>query len=450
MRDLYQDKLRTKQQIAEQIKPGDSIVLGSFSGEPHGCMRAFGQFASHITPIHISASFLTGGAEFLMRPGVKCFSGFLGPYERAARARFDNVVFTPVQFTAALGWLIGSDPPDYFIHRVTPPDERGHFNYSLTSSWEYRTHQWLRRHSPSTKIVVEVNPHLPRVFGLEEFGNNSVSIEEVDLIVEDDTPMLVFPTQPSTGIDQSIAAHVANLVEDRSTVQLGIGTLPMLIGHLLCDRKDLGVHTEMLCDAHLELIEAGSVTNAHKGLYNGRSIATFAIGGPKLWNWARENPELAMLPVEEVNAAKVLSQVNTMVSINSVLSIDLAGQACAHCLGPATYSGLGGAFEFAYGAQLSPGGKSILCLPSTVTLKDGSVVSNIAAVHPLGTRVTVPEHCVDWVVTEYGAVRLKYRYMESRAAALISIAHPNFRDDLARQAESNGLRLSKGAELERS
>jgi acyl-CoA hydrolase len=235
-------------------------------------------------------------------------------------------------------------------------------------------------------------------------------------------------------VARGIAAHVAALIEDRATLQLGFGTVPMMVGSLLRDRRELGIHTELLCDAHLDLIAAGSVTNQHKGLHDGLTVAAFAAGTEKLWTWIADNPEFAMLPVEEVNRADVLARVNRLVSVNSALTVDLAGQTCAHCLGPRTYSGLGGAFEFTYGAQLSPGGRSIVCLPSTTRLRDGTVVSNVVARHPAGTRITVPEHCIDWVVTEHGAARLKFLATEQRAQALIGIAHPDFRESLARDA----------------
>ena len=160
-----------------------------------------------------------------------------------------------------------------------------------------------------------------------------------------------------------IAANVAPLVEDRATIQLGIGTIPMVIGRLLADRKDLGIHSELFCQLHLDLIEAGSVTNAHKGLYDGVSVATFALGEQRLDRWPQENPQFAMVPVEEINAVPVLARVNRMTSINSILTIDLSGQACAHCLGPLTYSG-GGCLRVRLRGSARAGGKSILCLPS--------------------------------------------------------------------------------------
>lgn len=437
---LYQQKLRTPRDLAASLPPRSFLVFGTWSGQPHGLMRAL---ADYRDDLYASITVLTAAGDFIMRPGFHGVTGFFGPQERAARARFDNIAYCPMQYLDAARWMRVADPLDYIVHRVAPMDERGYLNFSLCSSWEYPSIRWLRRHRPDVKIVLEVNPNLPRVRGLEDFGANEVHISEVDFVVEDDAPLQQFPTGPATETERRIAAHVAALVEDRSTLQLGFGTLPAIIGSLLVSRRDLGIHTEMLCDANVDLITAGAVTNAHKGLHDGISVATFAIGTEKLWNWARDNPDFAMLPVEETNSPAVLARVRNLVSINSALTVDLTGQTCAHCIGPVTYSGLGGALEFTYGAQLSPGGKSVICLPSTATLGDGRVVSNIVAAHPPGTRITIPEHTVDWIATEYGAARLKFLFLEQRAQALIDLAHPDFRDELRRQAQESGLRLER-------
>ncbi len=437
--EAYRRRLITHQELIERLRPGSSLTLGTWMGQPHGLNRALMGLSPEIDPLYVSISPGSAYGEFLNQGNVHCLSTFLGPYERAARRELENVSFTPLQYTDAARVIRATLPPEYLVVRTAPMDERGYFNLSLASSWEHDAIQWYSRHAPSTKIVVEVNPHMPRVCGLERFGNNEVPISDVSVIVEDDTPLTDYHTPEPTEVDRRIAANVAPLVDDRATIQLGFGTIPMVIGRLLVDRKDLGIHTELFCQSHLDLIEAGSVTNAHKGLYDGVSVGTFALGEQRLYRWLAENPQFAMVPVEAINAVPVLAQVNQMTSINSILTIDLSGQACSHCLGPLTYSGLGGAFEFAYGAQLAPGGKSILCLPSKTRLRDGTEVSNIVAQHTAGTRITIPEHCVDWVVTEFGAVRLKFLDLQWRASALIGIAHPQFRDELARHSALNNL-----------
>jgi acyl-CoA hydrolase len=439
--DAYRSRLVSQEELVGGIKPGSFLLFGTWMGQPHGVMRALRQFGRGIDPLYVATAPASAVGELLHEPNVQCVSTFLGVHERAARSERHNVAYVPLQFSDARK-SIRANPPDYALVRVAPMDPRGYFNLSLTGSWAPDAIPWLTRNAPSTRIVLEVNPHMPRIRGLEQFGNNEIHISHVSFIVEDDVPLPDYATPEPTETDRAIAANVAALVEDRATIQLGIGSIPMVIGRLLADRKGLGIHSEMFCQSHLDLIEAGSVTNANKGLYDGVSVATFALGEQRLYRWFAENRDFAMLPVEEVNSVTVLARLRNMTSINSVLTVDLSGQACSHCLGPQTYSGIGGAFEFVYGAQLSPGGKSVLCLPSKKILRDGREVSNIVARHPVGTRVSIPEHSVDWVVTEYGAVRLKFLDLERRASALIDIAHPQYRDELARQAVENGLDLA--------
>ncbi len=444
---IYRSKLVTPQELIAQFKPGSLIHFGIWYGQPYGVMKAVAQYGRETRPLYISVVFTTGPAQFLTLPGVSCLTAFLGPFERAAQKANNNIYFCPVQFSDANKMLTEWHTINFIVFRVAPMDERGYFNFSLTSSWEDAALRRIREVSPKTRIVFEVNRNMPRICGLEEFGNHELHVSNVDFIIEDDAPMLDFGTPPPTETEQAIAANVAALIEDRATIQLGFGTIPMAIGKLLTSRRELGIHSEMICEAHMDLIEAGSVTNAHKGIYDGISVATFALGEERLRRRMKENKAFAMLPVEAINDVRAISRNNKMMSINSVLMVDLAGQACAHCIGSKTYSGVGGAFEFCYGAQMSPGGKGIACLPSTATLKDGRVVSNIVAQFEAGTRITIPEHTVDWVVTEYGAARLKLMNMDERAAALIGIAHPDFREELSRQAAANGIRLSKLSSL---
>src|SRR5262245_5859764 len=436
--EAYRSRLVSHEELISRLRPGDAMVFGTWMGQPHGVMRALAKYGQGVDPLYVFFSPVSDAGEFLTQPNIRCVSSFQGPWERAARRERNNVSYVPTQYTDARKGVRANRPPDYLLVRVAPMDGRGCFNLSLSSSWQQDAIGWHTRQSTGTRIVVEVNPHMPRVCGLKQFGNHEVHIDDVALIVEDDVPLPDYPTAAPTATDRAIAANAAALVEDRATIQLGIGSIPMVIGTLLAGRKELGIHTEMFCQAHVDLIEAGCVTNSHKGLYDGVSVGTFALGEGRLYRWLAENRVFAMLQVAEVDARTTLARAALLANLNSILTIDLTGQACSHCLGALTYSGLGGAFEFAYGAQLSEGGKSILCLPSRTTLRDGRVVSNIVHPHPAGTRITIPEHCVDWVVTEYGAVRLKFLSLPWRAAALISIAHPTVRDELTRQARDAG------------
>jgi acyl-CoA hydrolase len=445
----YHSRLVTHEELVGRMKPGNALSFGTWMGQPHGVMRALIRHGRHLDPIHVFCSPASDVGELLALPNVHCVSSFFGPAERAAQRDRSNVSFIPMQYTDAHKSVRTNRPADFYLVRVAPMDQRGFFNLSLSASWQSGALRWLPHNAPHARIVVEVNRHLPRVRGLPQFGSHEISVQDVDFIVEDHTPLREYGSPEATRADRAIAANVAVLIEDRATIQFGIGSIPMSIGKLLTGRKDLGIHSEMFCRSHLDLIEAGSVSNAHKGLHDGLSVATFALGDDRLYRWLDDNPAFAMLPVEEVNPVPVLVQIRRMTSINGVLTMDLSGQACAHCLESRTYSGVGGAFEFAYGAQLSPGGKSIHCLAARTTLRDGRVVSNIVARHPAGTRITIPEHSVDWVVTEYGAARLKFLSLEWRAVALIDLAHPDDREELTTRAAANGLNLARLANQRR-
>lgn len=441
VQESYAAKKVSGQELVGMMRPGNIVQVSIFYSQPEGALKAISQYGKDIQPLYISMVHAMGPWQAMGQPGKIVLSGFLGPFERATQKLFHNVYFTPIQFTDGQKLTQQHNKFDFFIHRGAPMDERGYFNCSTTASWEYRSMKWLRANSPNTKIVIEANPNMPRVTGIPEFGGNEVHISEIDYVLEDATPLADFTTPPPGERENKIAEIIAQLVENRSTIQLGFGNLPMAIGRKLSGHRELGIHTEMFCESHVDLIEAGAVTNSHKGIYDGISIATFALGEKRLRDFVHENKEFAIVPVEEVNDVRVVSRNKRMVSINSVLMVDMAGQACAHCIGTQTYSGVGGAFEFAYGAQMSEGGKAIACMPSTTKLKDGKVVSNVVFRYEAGTRITIPEHSVDWVVTEFGAARLKLLNMDERAAAMIELAHPNFREELSRQARDSGLRI---------
>lgn len=443
----YNNKLTTCDALVKQFKSGDIINLGAWYGEAYGVINALNENKDDLNEIYVSSAIATCPSSYMENPDIVVATGFFGPQERAIEASGGNVHYTPINYCDGIGLAQFGHKADYQIYRSGPMDERGYFNCSMTASTDYRVLLWLKENRPETKIVFEVNHKLPRVYGLPEHGSNELHIDIADIIVEDDADPLVYPVPPPNETELKIARNVANLVEDRDTIQIGFGTLPMAIGALLCDRKELGIHTEMFCEAHIDLVEAGAVTNAHKGLYDGLSVATFGLGTTRLHEWMTDNKEIAILPVEETNRANVLAKVQNLTSVNSILSVDMFGQTMAHCLGPKTYSGLGGALEFAYGSQLSPGGKSIVCLPSTTTLKNGTVIPNIVAQFPTGTRVTAPEHVTQWVVTEYGAAHIKFMPVEQRAKALLEITHPDFRESLEKQIRDCGVNLDKVEKL---
>ncbi len=289
-----------------------------------------------------------------------------------------------------------------------------------------------------------MNPHQPWVFG----GHDEViNIEDVDYIVENNQYKIpeFIPAEP-TEEDVSIARLLAEQIEDGATIQLGVGAIPSVVGKLLISHglKELGIHSEMFNDSMMELIEAGVVTGKQKTLNPGRAVHCFAAGTEKLYRWMDRNPIPAGFPVNYTNDPYVIAKNDKQIAINSTLRVDLRGQVCSESVGCRQISGTGGQLEFTRGAYMSKGGKAFICLHSTRKGPGGETISNIVPVLEHGDMVTVPATDVSYVVTEYGIVNLKGLSVWQRAKALISIAHPDYRDELEKEARSRGF-IPRGA-----
>ena len=284
-------------------------------------------------------------------------------------------------------------------------------------------------------VIVEANNSMPRCLGGR---GESIHISEVDFIVESDNKaILTLDSPPITSVDEKIAALIVEQIEDGSCIQLGIGGMPNAVGKMIAqsDLKDLGVHTEMLADAYLDMYEAGRITNSRKNLDPGKMVYTFALGSRRLYNFINDNPVCASYPVDYTNKLSHISANDKVISINNAVEVDLYGQVSSESSGFRHITGTGGQFDFAYGAYHSKGGKSFICLSSGVRGKDGSLKSRIRPAFGPGSIVTLPRTVTHYVVTEYGMVCLKGKSTWERAEALISIAHPDFRDELIDAAE---------------
>jgi acyl-CoA hydrolase len=314
---------------------------------------------------------------------------------------------------------------------VSPPDDDGFCAFGLNSGATFRPFLEAAR-DPERLAIAEVNPLMPRVGGLPELGDHHVHVSEIDVIVEDDTPLVTVPYVEPVEVERAIARGVAELIEDGATLQFGIGGIPNAVAELLCaeTKGDFGIHSEMLVDGIMRLHQAGKVVN-RKGVHDGLSIGTFAGGSEALYRWLDRNPAVRLLPVHAVNSPPLLARMRRFTSINAALAIDLHGQVVADVIGGRQYSGVGGHETFAMGAREAPGGKAILCLRSTATVA-GARISTIVAELPAGSVVTTPRHQVQYVVTEWGIAALEDRTDRARADALIAIAHPDFRTDLRR------------------
>ncbi len=330
------------------------------------------------------------------------------------------------------------DEVDIAFIEVTPMDEHGYFNFGAAISEEKAICDVARL------VVLEVNKSQPWVPG----GYDEViHISQADYIVENkEYEIAELPTAEVTETDEEIAGHVAGLIEDGATIQLGIGGIPNAVGRLLIRHglKDLGIHTEMFTESMVDLIEAGVVTGRKKSLHLGKAVHCFAAGTRRLYEYINRNPVLAGFPVDYTNDPYIIARNPRQVAINNALKVDLQGQVCSESAGYRHISGTGGQLEFTRGAYLSPGGKSFICLHSTYQDKTGKLRSSIVPNLELGDIVTVPRTDVSYIITEFGAVNLKGKSTWQRAKLLISIAHPDFREELQEAARRMNL-ITRGA-----
>jgi len=436
VRDEYEQKKTTYEALVKSLKSPLSVGTGNAPAKAHNFFYALGDHGDHIEEMTLAVT-NTFEDEYpiAFRDGVQIRTAFLGALERKLLKSHGNVEYRPTSFCDGKRFLDMNQPgPDIFVTVCGPMNDEGYFNMGLSASLEY---DFVSRfeNEDGTKIVLEANSRMPHIMGIEEYGGHRFHISQIDHVIESNEPVIELPRQEASASDVEMAKHVTDLIEDGATLQFGFGALPDVVADNLKSRKNLSIHTEMVGDGCMELIKSGAVTNANKPEHKGITLAAFAWGTKDLYDWLERNEEVRLAPVMNVNFPPVLARQHKMTSINSILQLDLRGQATAHCLNGKTYSGLGGHFEHTFGAQLSPGGKSILCLRSCADLPSGRV-SNILPRLPEGTAVTTPEFIIDWVVTEYGAAHLKWLSLKDRMKAIIEIAHPDFREELERDAAS--------------
>ncbi len=313
----------------------------------------------------------------------------------------------------------------------SPMDRHGYLSLSLGTTYERQAIE------EGAFVIAVVNNRMPRTF-----GDTIVHIREIDLLVEVDYEVPTLPISPINDKDRKIGGYIAELVEEGSTIQLGIGGIPNAVAEALKEKRHLGIHTEMLTEGMVDLIEAGAVDNTHKTLYKGKTVATFALGGKRLYDFIDDNPSVIFKYGKWTNSPYVIGQNHKMVSINTTLEVDLTGQCASESIGPLQFSGTGGQSDTAIGAQLSEGGRSFIALYSTTDIRDmegnKTTISKISPMLKTGAAVSLSRNDVDIVVTEYGAVSLRGRTIKERADRLISIAHPEFREKLRFEAKQLG------------
>ncbi len=312
---------------------------------------------------------------------------------------------------------------------VAPMDSKGFFNFSMVNC---TTRAIL---DAADLIILEVNEHMPHVYGGQE---DCIHISEVDVVVEGEhKPLAQLPVPPATEIDEKIASLLLPHIPDGATIQLGIGGMPNSVGKLMAesDLKDLGMHTELLSDGFVDLYEAGKLTNSRKTLHRGKGVFGIALGSQRLYDWVGENQGLLSFPMDYVNQPIVMAQMENMISINNCIAIDLYGQVSSESAGTRHISGTGGQLDFSTGAYDAPGGKGFICMTSSYRDKAGNLKSRILPKFTEGDIITTPRTQAFYIVTEYGIVNLAGRSTWERAELLISLAHPDFRDELIAAAD---------------
>ncbi|MEH6716614.1 acetyl-CoA hydrolase/transferase family protein [Parasphingorhabdus flavimaris] len=425
--DKYRARLGTAAEAIDGLKSGAHLAMGMATAEPPALLGALADMAEHGRVDDIKLWYfhsMDHARDTVLRPGLlgrirpRCM--FLSSIERKllgsqGPGEKSPIEFVPVAFSESPRLFKEQVPLDLFCTTVSPMDKHGWFTFGTSNDYSTTAARSAK------KLVVEVNPNMPRVFGA-----SLLHISEIDAIVENTSPLAEIDAPGTSAEEAIVAATIADMIDDRSCLQMGIGALPGAVCALLKDRRDLGIHTELMTPALASLIQCGAVTNQAKTTYRGRSVFTFAMGDRAFYDFLDDNPGMHSAPVDVVNDPRHIAKNRNVVSVNATLQIDLGGACNSEHLMGRQYSGSGGQLDFVRGATASKGGKSIIACQSTA--RNGTV-SRI--VPRLDGPVTTPRNDTHIVVTEYGAVDLRGKSLNQRSDALIGLAHPRFRDELA-------------------
>ena len=422
----YQSRVITAAEAVQQIHSGQRIFLTGNVSVPMTLLAALVEYAPNLEDVEICQALTVGSNDYVspemvghLRVNSIFISGNIREAVHAGRADFTPVMLSEFPL------LFKDDilPVDVALIHVSPPDEHGFCSFGVEVGLS-------KTAAESAKIIIaEVNEQMPRTL-----GDSFIHVSRLNYMVpiNNHLPEVPMGHGDPDETTRKIAELCAELIPNGATMQMGIGAIPDAVLKFLFDKKDLGVHTELFSDGVINLFEAGVLTNTKKTLHPGKIVAGFVIGTNRLYEWIDDNPMCEFHPTEYVNDPFVIAQNDRMVAINSAIEIDLTGQICADSIGPKLYSGVGGQLDFIYGASRSKGGVPIIALPSTAK---GDSISRITAMLKQGAGVVTSRNHVRYVITEYGVADLYGKTIRQRALSLISIAHPNFRDELSKQAK---------------
>ena len=423
----YKDKMTDAPSALSRIRRGARIFIASACGEPQLLVRTLLDMANKFADVEIIHFLDLGLTDYTSDVYTEHFRHnalFIGANARTA-IKEGHADYTPI-FLSEVSQLMqrGAMPIDVALITVSPPDMNGYVSLGISVDITKTAAEMAHY------VVAEVNQNMPRTL-----GDSFLHVSEISAFVENNVPLLEFEQKSPDHIAQAIGQLIADLIDNESTIQTGVGKIPNSVFPYLKNKKDLGVHTETFTDGLIDLIECGVVTCRKKSLHPGKIVAAFCMGTRRLYEYINNNPLFEFRPCQYVNDPYVISQNDRMVSINSALTIDLTGQVCSDSLGFEFYSGIGGQVDFVRGSAMSKRGKSIMVLPSTT---DDGKISRIVPYLSAGSGVVVTRGDIHYVVTEYGIAYVHGKSIRERAMMLINIAHPDFRDTLLEAAKKQG------------
>lgn len=417
-KSTYKDKLVTAEKALQSVKSGDRVVISHACGEPPTLVEALVARAPELSNVEVLQMVCMGPGKYA-QPGMEKsfhFNGFFVSGNTRKSVEDNRGDFTP-SFFSEVPRLFREKivPIDVLLLQVTPPDEGGFCSYGV--SVDYTQPAAESAHT----VIAQMNKLLPRT------GGAKIHLDALTYIVEKDEAIIELAPPRIGEVERKIGENVAGLIPDGATLQLGIGSIPDAVLLFLKDKKDLGIHSEMISDGVVFLAQAGVINNRKKKIHTGKFTCTFLMGTRKLYDFVNGNPDVELFSVDYVNDPYLIGQYDDLISINSALQVDLMGQVNAEMIGSTQFSGIGGQVDFVRGASRSAGGKSIIAMPSTAAK---GTISRICRELDQGAAVTTSRTDVHYVVTEYGVANLRGKTLRQRAEALIAISHPAFRDAL--------------------
>jgi acyl-CoA hydrolase len=421
---LYQKKRMTPADAVKLVRSGDTIIVPTGVGEPPALLTALSEQRRDFTDVKVSQILAMRKYDYIdpqTADHVRHVAFFFGGATRAG-GQEGWIDFIPNYFSEIPHQIErGQIASDVVFSMVSPMDAHGFFSVSLGADYT------MAAIAKARAVVLEVNPNVPFAF-----GNCHVHISQVAALVESDQPVLEVGLPKIGPVQEAIGKYVADMIDDGSTLQIGYGGIPDAVVMQLTSKHDLGIHTEMIGDGIMTLVESGAVTNRRKNYLPGKMIATFALGSQKLYRAMDRNPGLEIHPVSFTNDPYLAGLNDNLVAINATLQIDFQGQCGSESLGFAPYSGTGGQADFVRAANRSRGGKAFIVVPSTAK---NDTISRIVPTLTPGTHVTTSKNDINYVVTEFGVAQLRGKSMKQRTLELIGIAHPNFRAELTEHAK---------------